>query len=238
VTDPYATYVPPAPPPYKVGAAVTWAWYMFRKHWKVFVVGMIPIVLVTLVYLVAFLAIYFPFLGRLSNDTPSDDDGLEFFRQMAILYGVLVVVTIPMFVLYANLLRAALIAADGGTPTYRMLWSTRRAGRIMATGLALTVAGLIGTLMCLVPGLALAVFGVFTVAFIVDKDLSMWAAFKASCSLVKANFGLVLLTLLAIFGVSYACSLVPVVGAAAGVPLALLILAYAYRSLVPATPQP
>lgn len=237
MTDPYATYVPPAPPPYSVGAAVTWAWYMFRKHWKVFVAGMILPVLVLAAFYVYFLILYIPLTDDFSDGSITDDQAVDFFKQVGLLYAAMLVVSIPMIVLYSNLMRAALVAADGGTPTIRMLVSLKRSGRILFTSLVLGLGSVLGYILCLVPGLALGLFSTFTMLFIVDQDLKWLAAIKASFSLVRANFGLILLTVLTMAGINYAGALVLMVGTIVSAPVALLVLTYAYRSLVPATPQ-
>lgn len=236
-TLPPVGYHPPAPPPYRVGAAITWAWYMFRKHWKVFVAGMIVPVAAVLVLYVLFLALYIPLMDDVSDGSITDDQALDFFTQITVLCAVMLALSIPLCVLYANLMRAALVAADGGTPTYRMLFSTKHAGRILWANVLIGLGVLLGTLLCLLPGLAFSAFSVFTLLFIIDQDLPGLAAIKASFRLVRANFGLVLLTALAMAGINYAGSMVLMVGIVVSAPVALLVLAYAYRSLVPATPQ-
>lgn len=227
-------YVPPPPPPYTIGAAFTWAWFHFRKNWKFFVTGMLPTVVISLVYYAFFIALYLPFTWDLQTQSLTDDDAVEFLKKMAILHAAFYAASIVTIALYANMLRAALMLADGHAPTFRTLVSTKRLGRVMVACILLMLGMMIGMVLCYVPGLALALFSMFTLPFIIDKELPIFAAFKASFSLVRANFGLVLLTALAIGGVSYAGAMALLVGIAVSTPVALLLLAYAYRSLVPA----
>jgi uncharacterized membrane protein len=89
----------------------------------------------------------------------------------------------------------------------------------------------IGYVLCVLPGLAVAIFTIFTTILIVERNLAPIDAIKASIDIVKANFVQVLLVWL-IFGViTTVGSLLCGIGLIVAVPVATLFLVYAYRKL-------
>ncbi|MEV7396659.1 hypothetical protein [Aeromicrobium sp. NPDC092404] len=223
---------PPPSAPFQVGGALNWAFQKFGQHWQVLVVGMLPAVLVGIGFYAGYLALFLPvWLNGVEGETTSNAAMLDLFQRIGLLYAGLLLLKIPLSVVHANLVRAALMIADGETPTMRMLVSTRRAGRIMLTSFVLLLCTLVGMVLCYLPGLAFSAFAFFTLPFLLDQDLKTWAAIKASFSLVRAHLGISLLTALVVVVITSVGSMACLVGLVASVPIGLLAQVYAYRAL-------
>ncbi|QGG41788.1 hypothetical protein [Aeromicrobium yanjiei] len=234
---PYA-YGPPsyaAPPPFRIPDAFGWSWDMLRVHLKVLLAAMIPTVVVGLVLYAMYFWRLVPIWIDMAEPTTSSTVQLDRFQDLwatvGLLYAAALVVAIPLSLFHGNLVRMCLLIADGGTPSYRMILSTRRAGRVMVTTAVLLVAGVLGTILCLLPGIAFAAFSMFTLPLLLDRDLGTFAAIRGSFALVRAHLGLCLLTFGLLIAVAYAGTMLCFVGIAASMPLGTLILVYAYRSL-------
>ena len=89
----------------------------------------------------------------------------------------------------------------------------------------------IGTILCILPGLAVAVFTMFAVIAVLDRNLSPIDGIKASIDVAKNNFGQVLLTFVVIVALGIVGALLCLVGLFVAVPLIALIEVYAWRKL-------
>jgi len=227
---------PPNPAPYQIGSALNWGWHKFTQHWKVLVAGMLPMVVLTLVSYIAYFVFYFDLV--LNGDGMSDAEARDYIVRIGITVGVVLLLAIPVSVLQANLQRVALAIADGATPTFAMLYDTRRIGRILVTLLTLNAATFVGILLCFLPGIAFGLFASFTMLFVLDQDLRTIEAIKASFRLVQEHFGLALLSVLVIGVISGLGSYAIVVGLAVSVPVSLLMKVYCYRALIRGTVRP
>jgi len=212
---------------------LSWSWRKFTEHWKVLVLGMVPMLLLLIAFYVAYFVFYLDLM--LHGDDMSDAEIRRVFVHIAIAIGVFFVLLIPASVLQANLQRVALAIADGTTPTFAMLYDTRRLGRILLTLLTLGAATLVGFLLCFLPGLAFGFFASFTMLFVLDQDLRTIEAIKASFRLVREHLGLALLSVLLIGVIGSLGSYALVVGIAVSVPVSLLMQVYSFRALTRGT---
>jgi uncharacterized membrane protein len=89
----------------------------------------------------------------------------------------------------------------------------------------------IGEALCVLPGLIVSLFTIFTVVSIVDRNLRPMDAIRASFDTVKSNFVQVLLAWLIIGVILTVGALVCVVGLLVAVPVAALFLVHTYRKL-------
>ena len=61
--------------------------------------------------------------------------------------------------------------------------------QVVIAAILIAVATAIGTILCYIPGLVVGFLTIFTILFVVDKQLTAVDAIKASFELVTKNFG-------------------------------------------------
>ncbi|KAA1398226.1 hypothetical protein [Aeromicrobium ginsengisoli] len=226
-------YTPPPRQPYEIGEMLSWSWRKFTEHWKVFVLGMVPMILLMIAFYVAYFVFYLDLM--LNGEDMSDAEIRRVFIRIGIAIGVFFVLLIPVSLLQTNLQRVALAIADGTTPTFAMLYDTRGFGRLLVTFLTLGAATLVGMVLCFLPGLAFGFFASFTILFVLDQDMRTVEAIKASFRLVREHLGLALLSVLLIGVISGLGSYAIVVGLAVSIPVSLLMQVYCFRALTRGT---
>jgi uncharacterized membrane protein len=229
-------YQQPSTQPYEIGQALSWSWRKFTEHWKVFAIGMAPMIVLMLAFYVAYFVVYFDLV--LHGEDMSDAEARDGFIRVGLTIGIFLLLSIPVSVLQANLSRVALVIADGGTPTVAMLYDTRRLGRVFVTLVTLGAATFVGFLLCFLPGLAFGFFASFTMLFVLDQDMRTIEAIKASFGLVRDHLGLALLSVLLIGVIAGLGSYALVFGLAVSIPVSLLMQVYCYRALVQGTVRP
>ncbi len=102
----------------------------------------------------------------------------------ALVLGLMVTVT---QVLAAGYLRQALVVVDGGVFRAREVLSTDGLGPVVLTSLVIGAGTFVGSLLCYLPGLAVAFLGQWSLYFVVDKGLGPWDAIRASVDLVRSH---------------------------------------------------
>ncbi|MCG5430881.1 hypothetical protein LV457_01015 [Mycobacterium sp. MYCO198283] len=245
-------YGPPGgyPPPgaFDIGAGFSWAWHMFRKHAA-------PLILVPLLLGLALVACQFVLqlvVRALSPDTHTTyvetENGLQgsYITELSLAGGVVLVLGLVAIFVAAAAVQSAYLngllgIADGRDVAFGSFLRPRRVGAVLATTVLVGIAYLIGFVLCIVPGLVVAVFAQFTVFALLDRDLTPVDAIKASIDVVKNNLGSSIVVWLLAGLVSAAGILLCGVGVLVTAPLAQLFVVYAYRTLgrgqvAPATP--
>ena len=208
---------PPPPPPgamssggaFSPGAAISYAWSATVKN-----LG--PLVLMTLVILLAQVVLQVGFSGG---------EGV-----IALLLSI--ATSVVSLILAMGLIRAALRVTDGGTPELSQLTETDQLGPYIVQAILVGLAIGIGLLLCIIPGLIAAVLFAFAGYAVIDaRDGDAVGAIKRSFEIVKGNFGavlglMVLLTLVNIVG-----ALLCGIGLLFTYPMTSVAIAYAYRTL-------
>jgi uncharacterized membrane protein len=234
-------YGPPPGSGFDIGQAFGWAWNKFTKN-----LG--PLILAALVYLVLFVvvqALVFVILGGASANTNADGDyGGSFTAGLdAGGFFILQIVTFVFGIFVQAAIWSGLLdIADGRPVTVGSFFKPRNFGNVILAGALLAVISAVLNSLSLLPGFLFALlslvlifvfafFTLFTIAFATDRALAPIDAVKASISVVKANPGPTLLSLLVqalilVVGL-FACG----IGVIVAGPLALLIQAYTYRRL-------
>jgi uncharacterized membrane protein len=108
------------------------------------------------------------------------------------------------------------------------------------TLLASLVVGLfvmVGTLLCLIPGLVVAAMYKFTYLFIVDKRMDFWPAMEASRAVVKNDYFGFTMFLLALFLVNVLGLLCCIVGLLVSIPVTVAAITVAYKEIVGFDPR-
>jgi uncharacterized membrane protein len=243
---PQGGYAPPPPggPGYggpvqvNIGEAFSWAWNKFSKNAAPLIVatliyGVIVGVLYGIIYSVALL---------LAPDPVSyyDSSGSGFSYSYSAGFGaasiaVLVLGGLVLIVLIGAIqsayLGALLDIANGEQVAIGSFFKPRNVGSVVLGALIVGVLVSIGYVLCVLPGLAVAIFTIFTTILIVERNLAPIDAIKASIDIVKANFVQVLLVWLLFGVITTVGSLLCGIGLIVAVPVATLFLVYAYRKL-------
>jgi uncharacterized membrane protein len=219
---------PPAPPggasPYSAPDAIGYGWRKFKEN-----VG--PMVLATL--LVAAVSIALSFISEQIAPSPSfiaSDGSFEFDAGgLGASLVAQTVVGVFAYIFIAMLTRGALDVVDGKTFDIGRAFGALNFGKVLLTGLLLSVLSTVGILLCYLPGLAFTIFSFFTIYFVIDTDQSPVQSILSSFKLVSANFGQALLSGLLAFLVIVGGALLCLVGLLAAIPIVTIAGAYAFR---------
>ena len=241
-------YGPGYPAPFSIGEAVGWAWNKFSKN-------AVPLIVATLVYgAIAFLVsgIFSTLAVAVSPDRTSTYDssgaGFEFAASTSLspagtaieFVGYLVMLVVGAAITSA-FLGGALDIANGRTVTIGSFFRPHRVGAFVVLNLLVGLLTAVGTLLCILPGLAVVIFMMFATIAMRDRDLAPIDAMKASFEIVKQNFGQVLLVWLTTIALALAGAIACLVGLLVAMPVIVLLEVYAYRKfsggeVAPATP--
>lgn len=101
----------------------------------------------------------------------------------------------------------------------------------LAAELLTGIAVLIGLILLIVPGIILAIALSFAPYLVIDKRLGAIAALKESIRLTRGNRWKLFLLMLAICGLNIVGALALLVGLFVSVPVSMLAIAHAYRTL-------
>ena len=129
-----------------------------------------------------------------------------------------------------GLYRAALAITAGQQVDFASMFSSENMGPYIATLILYSVGVAVGTLLCVLPGIAFLFFGFLAPFYVLDQQLSPVDAIKASFRTVSSNvggmLGFAIVTLLVYLAGLLAC----LVGILVTAPVALLAIAYTYRT--------
>ena len=225
--------------PFDIGTGFSWAWNKFSKNVAALIVPTLVYVLVAVIIAGITYGLAFALAPEMvvdSYDTYNSgfsysySAGFGFASFLVLVVGGLVLLVVAAAIQSAYL-GGLLDVANGQPVTIGSFFKPRNIGSVILGGLIIGVAGAIGYALCILPGLAVAIFTMFTTILIVDRNLSPVEGIKASIDLVKANLGQSILAYLIaglIASVGYlACG----IGVIVSVPVAALFLVYAYRRL-------
>ena len=221
-----------------IGEAFSWAWNKFTKNAA-------PLIVATLIYGVIVGVLYGIVYGVAALLAPdpvtyydSSDSGFSYSysagfggASIAVLAVGGVVLLLVIGAIQSAYLGALLDIANGEHVAVGSFFKPRNVGSVVLGTLIVGVLTAIGYVLCVLPGLAVAIFTIFTTILIVERSLPPIDAIKASVDIVKANFVQVLLAWL-IFGViTTVGSLLCGIGLIVALPVATLFLVYTYRKL-------
>jgi uncharacterized membrane protein len=222
---------------FNIGEAFSWAWNKFSKNAAALIVP-------TLVYLAIIFAIQLIF-GVVSAlvDSPdatsytSDGSSFSFAYNMsspasfAITVLGWIVALIVGGAIQSAYYNGILDIANGQPVTIGSFFKPRNVGNVIIASVIVGILTSIGFALCFLPGVAVAIFTLFTVIALLDRNLSPINAIKTSVDIAKNNFVQVLLTVLVVLALAIVGTLLCFVGLLAAIPLVALIEVYAYRRL-------
>ena len=244
IRRPPAGYPPAGPPgyggaqPYNVGEAFSWAWNKFTKNAGPLIIatlvyGLILIVLQVIVNLVQ--AAVSPGV----SDYSSSGSGFSYsWSTTSMGLGGILISIVGWFVslivgaaIQSGYISGVLDIANGQQVSVGSFFRPRNIGQVIIAGLIVGVITTIGFVLCIIPGVIASIMLVFTVVALLDRNLSPVDAVKTSFDLSKANFGNVFVTWLAMVATAVVGALLCGIGLIVAVPVAALILVYAWRRL-------
>ncbi len=230
--SPPAVPPPPPPPPvpgapaFQVGEAFTYGWKKFQEH-----LG--PILIAMLIFIVVAGAVNFIaslFVGGFGEMTDPDDIGIGMFFGVGYLFFSLLSALVSLLI-QAAVVRGALEITKGERVDLSTFLSTEHLGQVVIAAILLAIGTAIGLILCIIPGLILIFFSMFTYQFILDKGLPAFDAIKASFALVNQHLG-------SVVGLFFASILAFIIGALlcgigliVAIPVTIIATAYAYRIL-------
>ncbi|MDT5005799.1 MAG: hypothetical protein QOJ24_2975 [Mycobacterium sp.] len=237
-------YPPTGPPgyggaqPYSVGEAFSWAWNKFTKNAA-------PLIIATLVYglIIVVLQVIVNLLQAAVSpgvsDYSSSGSGFSYsWSTTSMGLGGILISIVGWFVLLivgaaiqSGYIGGVLDIANGQQVSVGSFFRPRNIGQVIIAGLIVGVITTIGFFLCIIPGVIASIMLVFTIVALLDRNLSPVDAVKTSFDLSKANFGNVFVTWLAMVATAFVGALLCGVGLIVAVPVAALILVYAWRRL-------
>jgi uncharacterized membrane protein len=236
---------PPAGPtgyggaqPYSVGEAFSWAWNKFTKNAAPLIIatlvyGLIMVVLQVIVNLVQ--AAVSPGV----SDYTSSGSGFSYsWSTTSMGLGGILISIVGWFVslivgaaIQSGYISGVLDIANGQEVSVGSFFRPRNIGQVIIAGLIVGVITTIGFFLCIIPGVIASIMLIFTIVALLDRNLSPVDAVKTSFELSKANFGNVFVTWLAMVATAFVGALLCGIGLIVAVPVAALILVYAWRRL-------
>jgi uncharacterized membrane protein len=146
----------------------------------------------------------------------------------ALISAILIVV---FNVAAAGLYKGATAVTDGKPFSLGQMFEGWDKGQVATAAVLIAVATAIGSFLCYIPGLIVGFLTMFTMLFVVDKQMHAVDAIKASVKLVTDNLGnTIVFYLLAAVCIAVGACLC-LVGLLVAGPVVLVALAYTYRRL-------
>ena len=231
-------YGQPGPAAYSPGDAIGYGWNKFKASPSTLLV---PMILVWLVLVVA--AVLLEILVYSTLLSTHDCTKVVLGNQVAAqcspsfvtqLFGTALISAILIVVFNlaaAGLYKGATNVTDGKPFSVGQMFDGWDKTQVVIAALIIAVATAIGSFLCYIPGLIVGFLTMFTILFVVDKQMKAVDAIKASIKLVTDNLGQTILFYL----LAAVCILVGaclcLVGLLVAAPVVLIALAYTYRRL-------
>jgi len=105
--------------------------------------------------------------------------------------------------------------------------------QIVVAGFLTGILALIGTLLCIIPGIYLGVAWIFTLPLIVDRDLGFWEAMELGRKAVTQDWWSVFCVVLLLGGLAILGFLACCIGLFVAIPVGVCMLMYAYEDIFP-----
>ena len=225
-------------PQYNIGEGFSWAWNKFTNNAVPLIVSALVYALIVgvvsgIMYGLAFALAPDPISSYESSEYGSEYSTSTSFGAASLI--VLILGSLVMFVVVAAIQSAyiggVLDIANGQEVTIGSFFKPRSIGKVIIATLIIGIATSIGYALCILPGLAVAFFTIFSIVAVIDRNVSAIDGIKASFEIVKANVVPVLLTWLALAAIVFVGALVCGIGLIVAIPVAALLEVYAYRRL-------
>lgn len=132
----------------------------------------------------------------------------------------------------ANVARGALLVTDEDKKLeVKDVLSADKLGPVLGGGILLSIATVIGLILCILPGLIIAFFGAYYVYFVIGENQGAVESLKSSFNFVKDNLGQLILFFLASLVITFIGALLCGVGLIVALPVVWIAQAYTFRKL-------
>ncbi|TWG92690.1 putative membrane protein [Nocardioides sp. J9] len=226
--------------PWDVGSAVSYGWSKFQQNMGQMILAALAIFVgAVVIYAIAFFAIIIPAgdsdyscrFNSAGEYVCSGDSGGLGIIGLIVLALLYVVFFIYAQVIGAGLIREALAVTEGRPFTTAGVFKFQNIGNVIVTSLLVGVGTFIGTILCVLPGIIFAFMTMFSLFFVVDKNLSPVDAIKASIDLVKNNVGSTIIWYLVAYVIALVGAVLCGIGLLVAIPVILVGTAYTYKKL-------
>jgi uncharacterized membrane protein len=211
-------YGQPAAARFDIGAAFSYAWAKFQANAG----PLIGIMLVAFVGSIVAAVI----AGIIRSSI-----GGGFFGFLFVTALTQILVFVVTGLLEIGVYRSALAVTAGQPIDFGRMFSTDELGPYLIATLLWGLVVFVGFLLCIVPGIVLLFFGFYYPFYILDQRQAPVDSIRSSFQLVNANLGVMIPFAL----LAFLCYVVGFIACGVGVlvsaPIALIAIAYAYRTL-------
>jgi hypothetical protein len=217
-----------------IAVCVSSAFEIFGKHWPRLVIGCLLWLLAILLVFVVSTLLNTPASTAFQSLAQHESVDAATWARVGPLYAAgMLFSTVANALLWAGALRFLLNIVRGAEPDFQDIFSgfQRRQVPIMLTGIAQTLLTLLGVLLCIAPGIYLAVSYMFAAPIALERNLGVWESLElARRTVARSWWQLFALALIGIV-LSIAGAALCLVGVLAAYPIAGLMLARAYHDL-------
>jgi hypothetical protein len=200
---------PAAAAPFGVGEAVSYGWAAFKKY---------PAPLIIAAVAVSVIGGFASNLGLLFDD-------------QLIRIGFQIVGFVISTIVYMGFIRIVLAVTRGEDPDLGLLFSSERIGPYIGASILFGLAYAIGLILCIVPGIIVALVWGFYGWIIIDRGAGVGDSFTRSAEITKGHRGTLFVFFLAVIGINILGALVCLVGLLVSVPVTAVAHGYVYRAL-------
>jgi uncharacterized membrane protein len=224
-------------PQVRFGEWISEGWKMFTEQWKAWVINTLVYALICGTPIMLVIGGFYAYLFTQLSNTSSRygqpqiaPEAILTFYGVFFLVGFLTLFVAAFFT--GGMHKSALKQLRGGKVELRDLFSGGNTYFPILIATILTVVlSVIGSLLCIIPGLLVSGALFFTMPLIVDRRLGPVEAMKASFELTKKNIWMFTLFAFVVGLISQAGAYACYVGLLATIPLMFTISAVAYRDL-------
>jgi uncharacterized membrane protein len=192
--------------------SIIFGWENFKKRPWFFIGAMVVVLLLSAI------------LSSIAPDRPRDFSG--FLLMLAVLaLNILIEIGLVAFALKAH--------DKLETVTVRDLWHPHNFWQYVVVKILTGIIVIIGLILVIVPGVIAALALIFATYLVVDRNMSPIEAMKESVKITKGHRLELFLLALGLMALNVLGALALLVGLVITVPVSLLAIAHAYRTLVP-----
>lgn len=238
---------PPADPsgqrPAAVGDAFNWAWLKFQRNvGEIILLAIAALVVIAVIVIAGFFLLTATLFSTASSihcgtdalgqtTCNSGSAGIGFLGFVGISVLLFTLNIFVSFLVQMWFIRASLILGYGEKLEMKKMLSTENIGSYVLGALLVSIAVLVGSFLCFVPGLIVLFFSSFFGFFILDKKMSAVDGIRASFRLVNKN----LATMIGFFIASYIALVLGYllcgIGIIVAMPVVVIASGFMYRRL-------
>lgn len=198
--------------------AIKFGWESLKRYFGQLAILLAAIFLSMLLVMVVFAVLIVPL---------ADHPVLQMIT-MTIGYTLALVVA---FIISKGLIEAVLVICDGQEPDLGRVFNFENIGPYVLTALLFGVVVMVGSILCIIPGIIANVALQFWPYAVVDEDKGPVDALKASWELVSTRTGEVLIFLLGMWALNLVGALLCGLGLIVTIPITMIATGYAWRVL-------